>query len=288
MKVGFIGLGVMGAPVAGHLAANGFEVSAYNRDPEKAEKWLKTHPGKLASTPAEAAGGAEAVISFVGDDESVREVLLGEKGVVTAVERPSVVIDHTTTSAKLAEEVSRELQKAGIEFLDAPVSGGQDGAEKGCLAIMVGGPKRAFRRVEPMMKSYGARIALLGKNGSGQRAKMVNQIIAAGVISGLSEGLAFAEKSGIDLKPALETIKKGAANSWQLENRSATMLERKFDFGFAVDWFRKDLAICLEEAERLGTPLDATVAVKKIYDRLSKEGMGRSDASALICGIRKT
>ena len=286
MRIGFIGLGVMGAPVAAHLAKSGHLLTVHNRSRRKTERWLAANPGRAAKTPAEAADGAEAVILFVGDDADVERVLFGQDGVTEAAKPSAIVIDHTTTSAEIAERAAKTLRAKGLHFLDAPVSGGQSGAENGELAIMVGGDERTFRRVKPLMGHYGARIALLGKNGSGQRAKMVNQICAAGVIQGLSEGLAFAEKSGIDLKRALAVICRGAAASWQMQNRAATMLERRFDFGFAIDWMRKDLQICLKEAGRLKIPLTAAAQAKKLYDRLSKEmGMGRADTSALICAI---
>ena len=284
--IGFIGLGVMGAPVAGYLAKAGFSIRAYNRSPTKLKRWLKTHPN---NTEAKTAFGAasEVVILFVGNDGDVEQTLFGTGKVAAAMPKGGLVIDHTTTSAALAERMAQRLAKKGISFLDAPVSGGQLGAERGELAIMVGGTPAAFRRAKPLMTHYAKTIARIGNSGDGQRAKMINQICHAGTLQGLSEALLFGEKSGVDVKKVLEVIKNGAAGSWQMENSAPTMLQRKFAFGFAIDWMRKDLDICLAEATKLGMKLPNASRTNKLYKKLQKMGHGKSDTSALIEAVAR-
>ncbi|TVQ55846.1 MAG: NAD(P)-dependent oxidoreductase, partial [Rhodobacteraceae bacterium] len=264
-KTAFIGLGVMGYPMAGHLAAKGHEVVVYNRTGAKAVDWTHRHGGRAAPTPAEAARGAEFVMACVGNDDDLREVALGAHGAFAAMSPGSVFIDHTTASAEVARELSGEATARGLHFLDAPVSGGQAGAENGVLTIMVGGDKAAYARAEPVLACYARAHRLLGAAGAGQLAKMVNQICIAGLVQGLAEGLAFAEKARLDGRAVVDVIAKGAAGSWQMENRHATMLDDKFDFGFAVDWMRKDLGICLDEAKRNGASLPVAALVDQFY-----------------------
>jgi len=244
-KLAFIGLGVMGFPMAGHLVTKGgHEVTVYNRSRAKAEAWVGKHEGRLADTPAKAAEGAEIVFSCVGDDPDLREVTLGPNGAFQKMAKGAIFVDHTTASAKVARELATEAKKRGFDFLDAPVSGGQAGAENGQLTVMVGGNAAAFERAKPVVAHFAKAVTLMGGSGSGQLAKMVNQICIAGLVQGLSEGLNFAIRAGLDAKLVLDVISKGAAQSWQMENRGKTMVEDKFDFGFAVDWMRKDLRIC--------------------------------------------
>ena len=281
-KVAFIGLGVMGFPMAGHLKSKGYDVVVYNRTAAKAEEWVKKHGGRSAPTPAAAAKDADFVMTMVGNDNDVAEVTMGKDGVLKGMKKGAVLVDHTTASADIARKVFAEAKKAGVDFIDAPVSGGQAGAENGKLTVMCGGEKAAFERAKPVMDSYGRAVTLLGPAGAGQLTKMVNQISIAGLVQGLSEGIAFAEKAGLDVELVLDVISKGAAQSWQMENRGKTMHARKFDFGFAVDWMRKDLGICLEEAKRNGAKLPVTQTVAGYYDEISKNGGSRWDTSSLI------
>ena len=287
-KLAFIGLGVMGFPMAGHLAARGgHEVTVYNRTRAKAEAWVSKHGGRVAETPAKAAEGASIVFSCVGDDPDLREVTLGANGAFRTMAKGAIFVDHTTASAKVARELAAEAKKRGFEFLDAPVSGGQAGAENGQLTVMVGGDTAAFERAKPVIAHFAKAVTLMGSSGAGQLTKMVNQICIAALLQGLSEGLNFALKAGLDAKLALDVISKGAAQSWQMENRGKTMVDDKFDFGFAVDWMRKDLRICTETARENGAQLPVTQLVATYYDELSKMGGGRWDTSSLMRRLRR-
>jgi len=281
-KVAFIGLGVMGFPMAGHLKAKGYDVTVYNRTGAKAEEWAKKHGGKSAPTPAAAAKDADFVMTMVGNDNDVLEVVGGKDGVLSGMKKGAVLIDHTTASADVARKVFAMAKEKGVDFIDAPVSGGQAGAENGKLTVMCGGEPQPFERAKPVMDSYGRAVTLMGPAGAGQLTKMVNQITIAGLVQGLSEGIAFAEKAGLDADLVLDVISKGAAQSWQMENRGKTMHARKFDFGFAVDWMRKDLGICLAEAKRNGAKLPVATIVAGYYDEVSKSGGSRWDTSSLI------
>jgi 3-hydroxyisobutyrate dehydrogenase-like beta-hydroxyacid dehydrogenase len=281
-KVAFVGLGVMGFPMAGHLAAAGHHVTVYNRTRRKAEDWTRVHKGAHAATPAEAAKGAELVCVCVGNDDDLRAVTMGEHGVLADMAKGSVLVDHTTASAIVARELGVEAGKRGIGFLDAPVSGGQAGAEKGQLTIMVGGDGAIFAKAEPVIKAYAKAITHMGPTGSGQLTKMVNQICIAGLVQGLAEALNFAARAGLDGEKLLACISKGAAQSWQMENRGPTMLAGKFDFGFAVDWMRKDLGICLAEARNNKARLPVTALVDQFYAQVQARGGGRWDTSSLI------
>ena len=281
-KVAFIGLGVMGFPMAGHLAAAGHEVTVYNRNQGKAEEWTKHHGGQVAPTPAEAAAQQEYVFSCVGDDPDVIEVTLGKSGAFRSMSSETVFVDHTTASADLARQLAGEASKKGFHFLDGPVSGGQAGAENGVLTVMCGGEQEAFNRAKPLMESYGRAVTLIGQSGAGQLAKMVNQICIAGLVQGLSEGVNFGMKAGLDMDVVLGVISKGAAQSWQMENRGSTMVQGEFDFGFAVDWMRKDLRIVLQEGERNGARLPTTALIDQFYKNVQQDGGGRWDTSSLI------
>ncbi len=285
--VAFVGLGVMGYPMAGHLAAAGFPTKVFNRTRAKAEQWVGEHGGTLGETPAEAAAGADFVCICVGRDEDLREVTLGPGGIFESAGEGSVIIDHTTASATIARELEAEAESRGIGFLDAPVSGGQAGAENGQLAIMVGGREQAFAAALPVMQSYAKAVTYMGDAGSGQLAKMVNQICIAGVVQGLSEALHFAGAAGLDPERLIEAIGGGAAQSWQMDNRWRTMFDGEFDFGFAVDWMRKDLAIALEEAERRGVSLEMTELVDGYYAEVQQMGGSRWDTSSLIARLKK-
>jgi 3-hydroxyisobutyrate dehydrogenase len=263
-------------------------VTVYNRSRAKAEAWVAKHKGRSAETPAKAAEGAEIVFSCVGDDPDLREVTLGPSGAFQKMAKGAVFVDHTTASAKAARELAAEAKKRGFEFLDAPVSGGQAGAENGQLTVMVGGEAAAFERAKPVIANFAKAVTLLGPSGAGQLTKMVNQICIAGLVQALSEGLNFAIKAGLDAKLVLDVISKGAAQSWQMENRGKTMVDDKFDFGFAVDWMRKDLRICSETARQNGAPLPVTQTVAGFYDEISKMGGGRWDTSSLIRRLRRT
>jgi 3-hydroxyisobutyrate dehydrogenase len=286
-KVAFIGLGVMGFPMAGHLAKAGHEVTVYNRTRARAESWVAKHGGRLAETPARAADGAELVFSCVGDDPDVREVTLGANGALQAMARGAVHIDHTTASAALAREVAAEASKRGVSFLDAPVSGGQSGAENGALTVMVGGDPQAFERAKPVISHFARAVTLMGPSGAGQLTKMVNQICVVGVVEGLAEAIDFGLRAGLDMKLALDVISKGAATSWQMENRGQTMIDDKFDFGFATDWMRKDLRICLAEGAQNGAGLPCTRLIEGFYGEIQKMGGGRWDSSSLIRRLRR-
>ncbi len=285
-KVAFIGLGVMGYPMAGYLSKAGHQTRVYNRTFAKAEKWQSEYQGVACQTPKEAAQGCDMVFVCVGNDDDVRSVVYGEDGILAGLKRGAVLVDHTTTSANLAEELAVEAQKVGVAFIDAPVSGGQAGAENGVLTIMCGGEQQVFERVAPVMDVYAKQSTLLGEHGQGQRCKMVNQICIAGVLQGLSEALILAEKSGLDIAQVVDTLKFGAAGSWQMENRANTMAQDKFDFGFAIDWMRKDLGFCLQEAERLGVELPLTKDVDQRYASLQEQGLGRMDTSVLIKSLK--
>jgi 3-hydroxyisobutyrate dehydrogenase-like beta-hydroxyacid dehydrogenase len=282
-KVAFIGLGVMGFPMAGHLVKAGHDVTVYNRTTSKADSWVEKHKGKKAPTPADAAKGAELVMTMVGNDDDLRSVVFGDKGALAGMAKGTILVDHTTASAQVAREIEADAKKKGIGFLDAPVSGGQAGAENAQLGIMVGGDPATFAKAEPVVKIYAKALTLIGPAGSGQLTKMVNQICIAGLLQGLSEGLAFAKKSGLDVEKVVAVISKGAAQSWQMENRWKQMNEVKFDgFGFAVDWMRKDLGICLEEAKKNGARLPATALVDQFYAHIQARGGKRWDTSSLM------
>lgn len=287
MKISFIGLGVMGYPMAGHLQKAGFEVTVFNRTAEKALSWVSEYGGSMADTIEHCVKEADIVISCVGNDNDVRSVITSDSGAITSMKPGSILVDHTTTSAELAEELSEATKGSGIQFMDAPVSGGQAGAEKGILTIMCGGSSSLFNTLQPVFRAYGKSSVLMGGVGQGQRAKMVNQICIAGLLSGLSEGLLLAEKSGLDVPTLVDCLKNGAAGSWQMENRAVTMSQGKFDFGFAIDWMIKDLGFCLDEAQRNGLKLSMTEKVRDQYIRLSDQGMGRMDTSVLMEAVRK-
>ncbi len=282
MKVGFIGLGNMGFPMAGHLAAAGHEVTVYNRTAAKAEAWTAAHEGCSADTPAGAAGGAGIVFTCVGNDDDLRQVVFGADGALSAMGEGAILVDHSTASAEVAREIAAAGGGRGVGFLDAPVSGGQVGAENGALTIMVGGDASTFDRARPAIECYGRAVTLMGPVGAGQLTKMVNQICCVGVIEGLAEGLNFAVRAGLDARRVVEVISKGAAQSWQMENRAGTMLEGKFDFGFAADWMRKDLGICLNEARRNGALLPMASLIDQQFARLQARGEGRLDNTSLI------
>ncbi|WP_449357526.1 NAD(P)-dependent oxidoreductase [Alishewanella longhuensis] len=281
-RVAFLGLGVMGFPMAGYLQQKGYQVTVYNRTAAKAELWVKHYGGAAALTPAAAVAGASMVFMCVGNDDDVRSVVYGEQGALSAMADDAILIDHTTASAELARELATACAAKGIGFLDAPVSGGQAGAEKGILTVMVGGEAEVFAKAETAMQSYSRCVKLLGPAGSGQLAKMVNQICIAGVVQGLAEALNFAKNAGLDGAAVVEVISQGAASSWQMQNRSLTMLEDKFDFGFAVDWMRKDLSIALNEARKNGSALPLTALVDQFYAEVQQMGGNRWDTSSLI------
>ncbi len=281
-KAAFLGLGVMGFPMAGHLAAGGHEVTVYNRSAAKATQWAETHGGKAAATPKAAVEGCDFVFACVGDDPDVRAITLGPDGAFAAMAKGAVFVDHTTASAELARELYAAAGERGLSFIDGPVSGGQAGAENGALTVMCGGDQAPFDRAKPLMDCYGRAVTLIGPAGSGQLAKMVNQICIAGLVQGLSEGINFGMKAGIDMEVVLDVISKGAAQSWQMENRGATMLQNKFDFGFAVDWMRKDLRIAMQEGERNGARLPTTALIDQFYKNVQQDGGGRWDTSSLI------
>lgn len=281
-KVAFLGLGVMGYPMAGHLKAKGHEVTVYNRSPEKAQKWVAQHGGVYAPTPAQAAEGQEIVFACVGNDDDLRSVTTAENGAFAAMGKGTVFVDHTTASANVARELDAAATAAGFGFIDAPVSGGQAGAENGVLTVMCGGDSAVYAKVEPVIASFARMCRLMGPAGSGQLTKMVNQICIAGLVQGLSEGVHFAKRAGLDVEAMLEVISKGAAGSWQMENRGKTMNADKFDFGFAVDWMRKDLGIVLDEARRNHARLPVTALVDQFYADVQKLGGGRWDTSSLL------
>jgi 3-hydroxyisobutyrate dehydrogenase len=282
MKVAFIGLGVMGSPMAGHLAKAGHTVTVFNRTRTRVQAWTARHQGNVADTPAEAAKDAEIVFGCVGNDSDVRAVTVSDSGAFQSMKRDAIYVDHTTASAAVAVELHAAAKAQGLHFLDAPVSGGQSGAEQGILTVMVGGDAEPYARAEPVIRHFARAVTLMGPSGSGQKTKMVNQVCVAGVIQGLAEGLAFALHAGLDAKLAVDVISKGAATSWQMENRGKTMVDGKFDFGFAVDLMRKDLRIAMEEARANGAQLPAIALIDQFYARLQEQGDGRMDTSSLI------
>ncbi len=282
MKLAFIGLGNMGFPMAGHLAAAGHDVAVYNRTRAKAEAWTAKHGGAAAESPAAAAKGAEIVFACVGNDDDLRQAVQGSDGALAGMDAGAIFADHTTASAEVARELAAAADERGLGFLDAPISGGQSGAENGVLTIMVGGGEATFERARPAMECYARAVTLMGPVGAGQLTKMVNQICGVGIIQGLAEGLNFAVRAGLDPRRVIDVISKGAVQSWQMENRAGTMLDGKFDFGFAVDWMRKDLGICLAEARRNGALLPQTALVEQFYARLQARDGGRRDCTSLI------
>jgi 3-hydroxyisobutyrate dehydrogenase len=287
-KVAFLGLGVMGYPMAGHLKTKGgHEVTVYNRTAAKAEQWVKQFGGKSAPTPKAAAQGQDFVMACVGNDNDLREVTLGADGAFQAVGKGKIFVDHTTASAEIARELYAAAKKSGFEFIDAPVSGGQAGAENGVLTVMCGGDEAPFASAEKVIAAYARACNLLGKPGSGQLAKMVNQICIAGLVQGLAEGLHFAKKAGLDIEKLIATISKGAAQSWQMENRYKNMVAGKFDYGFAVDWMRKDLSICLGEARKNGATLPVTALVDQFYAEVQAIGGKRWDTSSLMARLER-
>ena len=287
-KVAFLGLGVMGYPMAGHLKTKGgHDVTVYNRTGEKAKKWAAQYGGKAAASAREAAEGQDFVMMCVGNDHDVREVALGPHGGFAGMKKGAVFVDHTTASAEIARELHAEAKKRGFDFVDAPVSGGQAGAENGVLTVMCGGDAEPFARAEKVIAAYARACNLMGSPGSGQLAKMVNQICIAGLVQGLAEGLHFAKKAGLDIEKLIATISKGAAQSWQMENRYKTMVAGKFDFGFAVDWMRKDLGICLSEARRNGAHLPVSALVDQFYSQVQAMGGKRWDTSSLIALLNR-
>jgi len=287
-KVAFLGLGVMGFPMAGHLVAKGgHEVTVYNRTAAKAKAWAEKFGGRSAATPKAAAEGQDFVMACVGNDDDLRAVTIGADGAFGAMKSGAIFVDHTTASAEVARQLDAEATKRGFAFIDAPVSGGQAGAENGVLTVMCGGSEAAYKRAEPVIAAYARMCKLLGPAGSGQLTKMVNQICIAGLVEGLSEGIHFAKKSGLDVQAVIDTISKGAAQSWQMENRYKTMNEGKFDFGFAVEWMRKDLSICLAEARRNGASLPVTALVDNFYAEVEKMGGKRWDTSSLLARLQR-
>jgi len=286
-KAAFIGLGVMGYPMAGHLQKNGHDVTVYNRTTAKAEKWAAEYGGNFADTPAKAAAGADFVFSCVGNDDDLRSVVFGDDGILAGMGDSGIYCDHTTASADVAREIDAATKKVGIGFLDGPVSGGQAGAENGKLTVMVGGDQATFDAAKPVIDSYAVAVTLMGEAGAGQITKMVNQITIAGLLQGLSEGIAFAQKAGLDAKLVVDCISKGAAGSWQMENRGKTMADDKFDFGFAVEWMRKDLGIALGEAKNNGATLPVTALVDQLYAEVIAMGGKRWDTSSLLRRLTK-
>ncbi len=286
-KVSFIGLGVMGYPMAGYISKAGHNVTVYNRTKSKAEKWIKEYKGKIADTPEEAAKESDFVFSCVGNDDDLREVTIGKKGIFNTIKKGSIYIDNTTASATVARELYTNAKSHGFGFLDAPVSGGQAGAENGALTVMVGGDKKDFDKAKNVIDCYSKKVQLLGPSGSGQLAKMVNQICIAGLVQGLSEAINFGLNAGLKMEDVIDVISKGAAQSWQMENRFKTMIDDKFDFGFAVDWMRKDLKIAMDEAKKNGSPLPITEIVDNYYGEIQKMSGNRWDTSSLIRRLRK-
>ena len=286
-NVTFIGLGVMGYPMAGYISKGGHNVTVYNRTGSKADKWLQEFKGKKANTPKDAVKEADYIFTCVGNDNDLREVTFGENGIFKSIKKGAVYIDNTTASATIAREIYDHSKKNGFGFLDAPVSGGQAGAENGALTVMVGGDKEDFDKAKDKIDCYSKKVKLLGKSGSGQLAKMVNQICIAGLVQGLSEAINFGQKAGLNMEDVIEVISKGAAQSWQMENRYKTMIDDKFDFGFAVDWMRKDLKIAMEEEKKNGSLLPVTELVDKFYEEVQEMGGNRLDTSSLIKRFRK-
>ena len=281
-KTAFIGLGVMGYPMAGHMAAKGHDVTVYNRTEAKAKKWTEEHGGSAAATPAKAAEGADVVCACVGNDDDLRSVVYGDDGILAGMKEGAIFVDHTTASADVAREVGEKAAGMGIKFIDAPVSGGQAGAENGVLTVMCGGEEGPFDAAKPVMDSYAQAVTLLGPVGSGQLCKMVNQICIAGLVQGLAEGINFGTKAGLDMNKVIDVISKGAAQSWQMDNRARTMIKDEFEFGFAVDWMRKDLGICFQEARNNGARLPVTALVDQFYSGVQAKGGNRWDTSSLL------
>lgn len=287
MRVAFLGLGVMGFPMAGHLQKAGFEVTVYNRCADKAARWLTQYDGKSAATPKAAAANADLVMACVGNDNDLRAICLGEEGAFAGMKPGAIFVDHTTASAEVARELYAIAKTQELGFLDAPISGGQAGAENGVLTIMVGGDSEVYQRAEPVLQHYARSVRRMGESGAGQTTKMVNQICIAGLVQGLAEGLHFAEQAGLDAHAVIDVIAKGAAQSWQMENRFETMLAGEYNHGFAVDWMRKDLGICLDEAKRNGASLPITALVDQFYAEVQKMGGGRWDTSSLLARLKK-
>ncbi|AZN99847.1 NAD(P)-dependent oxidoreductase [Mesorhizobium sp. M9A.F.Ca.ET.002.03.1.2] len=287
-SVAFLGLGVMGYPMAGHLRnKGGHDVTVYNRTKAKAEQWVDQHGGSAARTPTEAADGKDFVFSCVGNDDDLRAVTIGAEGAFQTMKKGAIFIDNTTASAEVARELAEKAQARGFSFLDAPVSGGQAGAENGVLTVMVGGEQKAFDEAKPVIDAYARMIGLMGPAGAGQLTKMINQICIAGLVQGLAEGIHFGKKAGLDIEKVIEVISKGAAGSWQMENRHKTMNADKYDFGFAVDWMRKDLGICLAEADRNGAKLPVTALIDQFYKDVQAMGGKRWDTSSLLARLEK-
>jgi 3-hydroxyisobutyrate dehydrogenase len=287
-KVAFLGLGVMGYPMAAHLKnKGGHDVTVYNRTTAKAEKWVAQHGGAFALTPAEAARGKDFVFSCVGNDDDLRAVTTGDNGAFSAMGKDTVFIDHTTASAEVARELATAASAGGFAFLDAPVSGGQAGAENGILTVMVGGEQEPFDKAKPVIESFARMVGLMGPSGSGQLTKMINQITITGLIQTLAEGLHFGKKAGLDIDKVIEVISKGAAGSWQMDNRYKAMVTGKYDFGFAIDWMRKDLGICLDEAERNGAKLPVTALIDQFYKDVQEMGGRRWDTCALMARLER-
>ena len=286
-KVAFLGLGVMGYPMAGHLKRAGHQVTAYNRTGAKADQWAAEYGGASAPTPRQAAHDADLVFCCAGNDDDLRSVVLGEHGAFAGMKKGAVFVDHTTASAQVARELHEAGKHHGVEFVDAPVSGGQAGAVNGMLTVMCGGEEPAFARAKPVGMAFARAFTLIGAPGAGQLAKMVNQICIAGLVQGLAEGINFGQQAGLDMKLVLDVIGKGAAQSWQMDNRGSTMVDGKFDFGFAVDWMRKDLGLCLDEARRNGAPLPVTALVDQFYGDVQSMGGRRNDTSSLIRRLRR-
>ena len=286
MNIAFLGLGVMGFPMAGYLAKAGHDVVVYNRSTDKAQRWLASYPGRAEVTPAKAAANADFVFACVGNDNDIRSVCLGDDGAFSSMKAGSVFIDHTTASADVARELAEAANKLDLAFIDAPVSGGQAGAENGKLTVMCGGEQDVFQRAQPLMNHFAQSVKLMGPVGSGQLTKMVNQICIAGIVQGLSEGLHFAQKAGLDAAAVIEVISKGAAQSWQMENRYQTMLAGEYEHGFAVDWMRKDLAIVLAEADQQGASVPMTALVDQFYGDVQRAGGGRWDTSSLLARLQ--
>jgi 3-hydroxyisobutyrate dehydrogenase-like beta-hydroxyacid dehydrogenase len=284
--VAFLGLGVMGYPMAGHLARAGHHVTVFNRTAKKADQWVEEFGGKAARTPREAAAGAQVVFSCVGNDDDLKSVFLGADGAYAGMSKGAVGFDNTTTSAKVARELDVEAKKLGLHFIDAPVSGGQAGAVNGQLTVMCGGERAVFERAQPVAMAYAKAVTLIGASGAGQLSKMVNQLCIAGLVQGLSEGIHFGQSAGLDMKLVLEVIGKGAAQSWQMDNRGKTMIDDEFEFGFAVDWMRKDLGLCLDEARRNGAPLPVAALVDQFYSEVQAMGGQRWDTSSLVRRLR--
>lgn len=286
LNVTFIGMGVMGAPMAGHVAKAGHTTTVYNRSAEKAHAWAAQYGGKVAADIQSAVADADIVLMCLGNDQSVEASLLGDKGAFAAMRAGTLIVDHTTTSARLAQAMSTTANGLGLHFLDAPVSGGEAGAQNGALTVMVGGEQAAFDRAKPVIDHFAKAVTLMGQSGAGQLTKMVNQICIAGVVQGLAEGLAFSEKAGLDSKRVLDVISKGAAQSWQMENRGTTMVDDQFDFGFAVDHMRKDLGLCIEQAKEIGASLPLVETVDTYYAEVQDMGGARWDTSSLIRRLR--